>query len=117
MPESGSATQRGRHPEEKERPRGHLSTVLNTRHTVLKIQFMYSQKRNLHCLSPNFHFHVSVSELYIPQIGPHIFLQQNVPEDSLQQLVVHLESLSTRASGAPRRVCLQELYCASEMSV
>jgi len=28
-------------------------------------------------LSPNFHIHVSVSELYIPRIGPQIFLQQN----------------------------------------
>ncbi len=24
-------------------------------------------------LSPNFHIHVSVSDLYIPRIGPHIF--------------------------------------------
>jgi hypothetical protein len=24
--------------------------------------------------SPNFHMHVSVSDLYIPSIGPHIFL-------------------------------------------
>jgi hypothetical protein len=29
-------------------------------------------------LSPNFHIHVSVSDLNIPRIGPHIFLQQNV---------------------------------------
>jgi hypothetical protein len=29
----------------------------------------------LHGLSPNFHIHVSVSDLYIPGIGPHIFLQ------------------------------------------
>ncbi len=30
-------------------------------------------------LSPNFHIHVSVSDLhvYIPRIGPSIFLQQN----------------------------------------
>ncbi len=27
-------------------------------------------------LSPNFHIHVSVSDLYISRIGPHIFLQQ-----------------------------------------
>jgi hypothetical protein len=31
----------------------------------------------LRVLSPNFHIHVSVSDLYIPRIGPHIFLQQN----------------------------------------
>jgi hypothetical protein len=28
-------------------------------------------------LSPNFHIHVSVSDLYIPRIGPHIFLQNS----------------------------------------
>jgi hypothetical protein len=28
-------------------------------------------------LSPNFHIHVSVSDLQIPRIGPHIWLQQN----------------------------------------
>ncbi len=30
---------------------------------------------DLRGLSPNFHIHVSVSVLYIPRIGPHIFLQ------------------------------------------
>ncbi len=34
-------------------------------------------EKELHGLSPNFHIHVSVSDLYIPTIGPHIFLQQN----------------------------------------
>jgi hypothetical protein len=28
-------------------------------------------------LSPNFHIHVSVSDLYIPRIGPHIYLQNS----------------------------------------
>jgi hypothetical protein len=32
-------------------------------------------------LSPSFHVHVSVSDLYIPRIGPHIFLQQNMQTD------------------------------------
>jgi hypothetical protein len=32
-------------------------------------------------LSPNFHIHVSVSDLYIPRIGPQIFLQQNRQTD------------------------------------
>jgi hypothetical protein len=31
----------------------------------------------LHGLVHNFHFHVSVSDLYIPMIGLHILLQQN----------------------------------------
>ncbi len=32
-------------------------------------------------LSPNFHIHVSLSDLYIPTIGPPIFLQQNMQTD------------------------------------
>ncbi len=32
-------------------------------------------------LSPNFHIHESVSDLYIPWMGPHIFLQQNMQTD------------------------------------
>ncbi len=32
-------------------------------------------------LSPNFHIHVSVRDLYIPTIGPPIFLQQNRQTD------------------------------------
>jgi hypothetical protein len=36
-------------------------------------------------LSPNFHIHVSVSDLYIPTIGPPIFLQQNRQIDRAQK--------------------------------
>jgi hypothetical protein len=32
-------------------------------------------EKELRGLSPNFHIHVSVSDLYILRIGPHIFLQ------------------------------------------
>ncbi len=32
-------------------------------------------------LSPNFHIDVALSNLYIPRIGPHIFLQQNRQTD------------------------------------
>ncbi len=35
------------------------------------------QEKELCGLSPNFHIHVSVGDLYIPRIGPHIFLQKN----------------------------------------
>jgi hypothetical protein len=31
----------------------------------------------LRSLSPNFHIHVSVSNLYIPRISPHISLKTN----------------------------------------
>jgi hypothetical protein len=34
--------------------------------TATNIPFMYSQKKKLRGLSPNFHCHVSVSDLYIP---------------------------------------------------
>jgi hypothetical protein len=38
--------------------------------------FVFPEKE-LRSLSPNFHIHVSVSNLYIPRISSHIFLQQN----------------------------------------
>ncbi len=34
-------------------------------------------EKELRGLSPNFRINVSVSDLYIPRISPHIFLQQN----------------------------------------
>ncbi len=37
--------------------------------------------KELRDLYPNFHIHVSVSDLLIPRIGPHIFLQQNRQTD------------------------------------
>ncbi len=40
-------------------------------------------------LSPYVHFHVSVSDLYIPRIGPHIFLQQNRQTDRGKILITH----------------------------
>ncbi len=33
--------------------------------------------------SPNFHIHVSVSDLYISRISPHIFLQQNIDRGNI----------------------------------
>ncbi len=38
-------------------------------------------ENELRGFSPNFHIHVFVSVLYIPRIGPHIFLQQNRQTD------------------------------------
>jgi hypothetical protein len=38
-------------------------------------------EKELRGLSTNFHIHVSVSDLCIPWISPHIFLQQNRQTD------------------------------------
>jgi hypothetical protein len=38
-------------------------------------------EKELRSLSANFHIHVSVSDLYISRIGPHILLQQNRQTD------------------------------------
>ncbi len=43
--------------------------------------YVLSEKK-LRGLSPKFHIHVSVSDLYILTIGPHVFLQQNRQTDS-----------------------------------
>jgi hypothetical protein len=48
--------------------------------TATKIPFMFPENE-LHSLSPNFHIHVSARDLYIPRIGPHIFLLQNKQTD------------------------------------
>ncbi len=46
--------------------------------TMLKIRNKYSQTRNLRGLSPNFHIHVSLSDLHISMIGLPILLQENM---------------------------------------
>ncbi len=38
-------------------------------------------EKNGRGLSPNFHIHVSVNDLYNPRIGSHFFLQQNRQTD------------------------------------
>jgi hypothetical protein len=50
-------------------------------YTATKIQYYVFPEKELGGLSPNFHIHVSVSDLYIPRIGLHIFLQQNRQTD------------------------------------
>ncbi len=39
--------------------------------------YVFAEKK-MRGLSPNFHIHVSVSDLYIPRIGPHVFPQNNI---------------------------------------
>jgi hypothetical protein len=38
--------------------------------------YVFAEKE-LRGLSPNSHIHVFVSDLYVPMISPHIYLQQN----------------------------------------
>jgi hypothetical protein len=54
--------------------------VLNA-HTKKKIRFIYTQKKKLRGLSPDFNIYVSVSHSYISIMGPPIFLQQNRQND------------------------------------
>ncbi len=49
----------------------YMYSPLYTTNTAMKIPFMYSFSWIARGLSPNFHIHVSVSDLYIPRIGPH----------------------------------------------
>jgi hypothetical protein len=38
-------------------------------------------EKELHGISPNSYIHVHMSDLYIPRIDPHIWLQQNRQSD------------------------------------
>ncbi len=49
--------------------------------TALQGNFDWCIQKKLRGLSPNFHIHVSVSDLYIPTIDPPISLQQNRQTD------------------------------------
>ncbi len=49
------------------------------RYNTESLKQIFPEKK-LHGLSPNFHIHVSVSYLYIPGIGPNIFLQQKADQ-------------------------------------
>jgi hypothetical protein len=46
-------------------------------------------EKEMRSLSPNFHIHMSVSDLYIPRIGPHIFLKQNRQTDRGNMQIAH----------------------------
>ncbi len=47
-------------------------------YTATKNPIYVFPEKELRDLSPNFDIHVVVSDLYIPKIGPRIFLQQNI---------------------------------------
>ncbi len=58
-------------------------------HCNQKPNYLYPEKE-LCGLGANFHIHVSVSDLYIPRIGPHIFLQQNRIVRIYKSLITHI---------------------------
>ncbi len=64
-------------------------------HTVPKIQGMYSQEKELRVLNPNSYIHVSVSNLHIPRIGPHSWLQQNRQTDPGNTVYISLTDICT----------------------
>jgi hypothetical protein len=53
----------------------------DTVYSAKKISNYVFLEKELRCLSPNFHIHVSVNDLYIITIGLHIFLQLNRQTD------------------------------------
>jgi hypothetical protein len=54
-----------------------------------EIRKKYSQKKKLLGLRPNFHIHVSVSDLHIPTIGLPILLQENMWPDPGKIEIAH----------------------------
>ena len=46
-------------------------------YSAIKIPFYVFQKRNCSATVPSFHIFVSVCDLYVPRVGPHIFLLQH----------------------------------------
>jgi hypothetical protein len=75
----------------KSSERKFLAGAKNLRSEIWIIIHMHALQRKFHLcipkkglrgLSMNFHIHVSVTYLYIPRIGLHIFLQQNRQTDA-----------------------------------
>ncbi len=68
---------------------GFIIKGIHCKDTISKIRKKYSQKEELRGLSPNFHIHVSVSDLYIPPVGLPILLQENMCTDPGNIKIVH----------------------------
>jgi hypothetical protein len=59
-----------------------ISSAAHVSVTHCKENWIYVfPEKELRGLIPNFHIHVSVSDLYFPAVGPPVFLQQNRPTD------------------------------------
>ncbi len=70
----------------------------------------------LHDISPNFHIHLSMIHLYIPRIGPHIFLQQNRQIDRGNILIAHMYTWMLKLGLRPRNsfsgnICFEFSVC------
>ncbi len=55
----------------------------------MKLHDLVISKQNCGVLSPNFHIHVSVSDLYFPRIGLPILLQPNRQTDPGKYEIIH----------------------------
>ncbi len=55
----------------------------------MKLLGLVISKTNYNVLSPNFHIHVSLSDLYIPKISLPILLQTNRQTDPLNIKITH----------------------------
>jgi hypothetical protein len=62
--------------------RAMLPIQTHCKETIPKIQTKIIPEQDMHRVSPNFHIHVSVSDLYISRIGLPILLQENMWTDS-----------------------------------
>jgi hypothetical protein len=58
-----------------------LARILHTAKTQYRKFETFITKKGIGSLSPYFHIHVSVSDLYIPTIGLPILLQENMCTD------------------------------------
>ncbi len=67
-------------------------------------------EKELRVLSPNFHIHVSVSDLYISTIGPFIFLQQNMQTDRGNTYIIRTQTHECRNWDCGRSVPFLGIY-------
>jgi hypothetical protein len=55
----------------------------------MKLRGLIISRKNYNVLSPNFHIHVSVRDVYIPRISLHILLQPNMQTDPGNIKIAH----------------------------
>ncbi len=65
----------------------YIGVIICSLHCNENPTYVFSEEE-LRGLSPNFHIHMSVNNLHIPRIGPHIFLQQNTHSQTDRGLAI-----------------------------